>query len=121
MDNDDKLLEFKRDQIRRETGLTNEEFAADVLPWKDVSENNTARMGNNRIIDVTAVPNKAIGWIALFVALVSLIVWPVILGPAAAIMGVFAYTRGIRLLGVGSIIIGLISLIAYIVLVPFYT
>ncbi|HEY0827251.1 MAG TPA: hypothetical protein VGE40_04080 [Bacilli bacterium] len=84
-------------------------------------ENKTTRTGNNKIMDVTAVPNKAIGWTALFTALASLIVWPVILGPAAAIMGVFAYTRGIRFLGIGAIVIGLISLIAYIVLVPFYT
>lgn len=69
----------------------------------------------------TAGGNKTLGWIALIFAIASLFYWPAVLGPAAAIIGVIAYIRGNRALGVWSVAIGLIALLAFLFLIPYYS
>lgn len=62
---------------------------------------------------------RLVGWAALAMAIVSLFVWPAFFGPAAAITGFVAWTRGSRTLGVWSIALGLISFVLYLFLAPF--
>lgn len=69
----------------------------------------------------TANERKSLGWIALIIAIASLFYWPAVLGPAAAIIGFIAYIRGNRALGVWSVAIGLIALLAFLFLVPYYS
>lgn len=90
----------------------NEEFASEVMaddPYETAVQPETK-----------VTQNAAMGWLALTIAIASLFMWPAILGPSAAIIGFFALTRGHRALGIWSIVIGLISFMAYIVLVPLY-
>jgi hypothetical protein len=62
-----------------------------------------------------------LGWIALIVGIASLFFWPALLGSVAIIAGIFAWVRGSRALGSWSIVLGFISVVAYFLLVPYYT
>ncbi|GIQ67996.1 DUF308 domain-containing protein [Xylanibacillus composti] len=74
----------------------------------------------NREQPEQAQQGAGMGWAALILAIASLFLLPQLLGPAAAIVGAIAWTRGSRALGVWSIVIGLISLVSYFILVPLY-
>jgi len=63
---------------------------------------------------------RAIGWFGLVLAVISLFIWPAVFGTIAAIIGVVAYVRGSKGLGAWTIGIGLVSLLAYFFLVPYY-
>jgi hypothetical protein len=63
---------------------------------------------------------SSLGWASLVVAFVSLFLWPAILGPVAAVMGFVAYFQGSKALGIWSVVIGVISVLSYWVLVPYY-
>lgn len=69
----------------------------------------------------TGEGSKTYGWVAIVLAVASLFYWPAVLGPAAAIFGVVAYIRGSRALGVWSVVLGLLSLLAFLYLVPYYS
>lgn len=64
---------------------------------------------------------QAWGWIGLVVAIAALFIYPVVLGFAGIVLGVIAFVRGSRTLGVWSACIGVVALLAYYVIVPFYT
>lgn len=92
----------------------NEEYSAEVATMDNA---NLAEMND----EVGAQKRNATwGWAGLILAIASLFVWPVLLGPGAAVIGFVALTQGHRALGIWSIVIGLISFMAYIVLVPLY-
>ncbi|MNF02057.1 hypothetical protein D3C80_2011520 [compost metagenome] len=62
--------------------------------------------------------NRTSAWIAIILGIGSLLFWPAILGPAAVVMGVVAYASGNKSVGVWSVALGLLSVIAYFVLLP---
>lgn len=68
----------------------------------------------------TLADARGLGWIGLAVAVASLFIWPAILGTIAAIIGVIAYIRGSKAMGAWTVVIGLVSLIAFFFLVPYY-
>ncbi|NOU85175.1 hypothetical protein GC102_05180 [Paenibacillus sp. LMG 31460] len=127
---------FQKDQLRVESGLNHkEEYAAEITApirrinyaeqyktnkperletHSDVSDEEVAEL-------VEAVTrNKAVGYVALFVALASLFVWPVLLGVSGIVLGVIAFLMGNKRLGSWSIALGFIAVAAYFLLVPFY-
>ncbi|SEB41295.1 hypothetical protein [Paenibacillus sp. GP183] len=65
--------------------------------------------------------SKRIGYAALILALLSMFIWPVILGPAAIILGFMAYSGGKRGLGSWSIALGLLSFAAYFLLMRMHS
>jgi hypothetical protein len=70
--------------------------------------------------DVRARQGDAIAWISLLLGIASLFFWQAVLGPAAIITGIFAWVRGSRTMGTWAIVLGLIAVVAYFVLVPYY-
>jgi hypothetical protein len=62
-----------------------------------------------------------LGWISLIVGIASLFFWPALLGSIAMLSGIFAWIRGSRALGSWAIVLGFISIVAYFLLVPYYT
>lgn len=126
---DRTIDDFGKNEFGNELGseeLGNEEFATETAimekePFRPLNQPEEDRPNETRVEPETAVTqNAAMGWLALTLAIASLFFWPAILGPSAAIIGFFALTRGNRALGIWSIVIGLISFMAYIVLVPLY-
>lgn len=117
---------FQQDQLRIESGLnTQEEYAAEIAIPR--TRMNAVYEADSQVSDeevaelVEAVTrNKAVGYVALFVALASLFVWPVMLGISGIILGVIAFIMGNKALGSWSVALGFIAVAAYFLLVPYY-
>lgn len=62
----------------------------------------------------------ALGWVALVFAIASWFVWPVLLGATSVVLGFIAYRQGARGLGGWTMAIGLLAVVMYLVIVPFY-
>ncbi|MDQ0876897.1 hypothetical protein QFZ77_005556 [Paenibacillus sp. V4I3] len=127
---------FQKDQLRVESGLNHkEEYAAEIIaPTRRINyaeqykANKPERLETDSDVSdeevaelVEAVTrNKAVGYVALFVALASLFVWPVLLGISGIVLGVIAFLMGNKRLGSWSIALGFIAVAAYFLLVPYY-
>ncbi|MBM7565670.1 DUF4190 domain-containing protein [Paenibacillus sacheonensis] len=102
----------------------NEEAAAEIAvphaSMHDYYPDRTTTRLTNRAVRETKSAGVATGWAALILAVLSWIVWPVVLGATAVVVGFIAYWQGARGLGITSITLGMIAVLAYLVLVPFY-
>lgn len=123
-----------REQYLKETGEktnTDEEFAADMavdssagnrtvleVPDEDSPVDNSIRDAARQD---TEQGSRTLGWVALTLAILSLFVFPVLLGVSAVVVGIISYSRGTRALGAWAIVIGGIAVISYLVLVPYYS
>ncbi|NOU68116.1 hypothetical protein GC096_29220 [Paenibacillus sp. LMG 31461] len=120
---------FQKSQLHLESGLhAGEEYAAEIaVPQtrisRDYKSSSTSTVSDEEVAElVEAVTrNKAVGYIALFVALASLFVWPVLLGISGIILGVIAFVMGNKSLGSWSVALGLIAVAAYFLLIPYYS
>jgi|SRR5690625_1158375 len=63
--------------------------------------------------------SRMIGFSSIALAIISLFVWPVVLGSAAIITGIVSYVKGNKGLGVAGIVIGIISFIAAMMFYPY--
>jgi hypothetical protein len=139
----DKALkqQFQAEQLRKEAGMPesstkNEdvEYAAELTPSVQQvpsvamppphfthlrNEHETESI--DPVTIATAAPPRTFGYFAIIVAILSLFVWPVMFGPAAAILGLIAYMRGSKALGAWSIVLGILAIGAYFILLPFYS
>lgn len=135
-DVEEKSLEEKQsEQFRRESGETfKEEYASEVAPTVVPPVVLGRRALNNPEEDRPDEPvtrsqegtevrsgGRAVGWVAFILAIISLFVYPVLMGAGAIVLGIIAYVQGSRALGGWSVVIGGIALISYLVLVPYYT
>jgi hypothetical protein len=123
---DSVSMESKRSWLR-ESGIRDDEMAADfaVTP-SDVpaakgtgTGNSTERSINEHDSQVRSAGNS-LGWVALAFGVISLFLWPLLMGATAAVLGFVAYREGSRTLGVWSITLGLIAVAAYFLLSPLY-
>ncbi|MDR6880117.1 hypothetical protein [Bacillus sp. 3255] len=126
---------FQKEQFQKESGVTHqEEYAAEITaPSRRINYAEPYKAKNAEKVAQSDVPdeeidelveavtrNKAVGYIALFVALASLFVWPVLLGVSGIVLGIIAFFMGNKGLGTWSVVLGFIALAAYFLLVPFY-
>jgi hypothetical protein len=98
-----------------------EEFAAETAPAPRGAIPAKDEVRDADSDDVTMADKPYVGWFALALAIASLFVWPAVLGPAGAVLGLAAWVQGSRGLGIGAIILGVISFLSYLVLVPLYS
>ncbi|WP_224768229.1 MULTISPECIES: DUF308 domain-containing protein [Bacillaceae] len=68
----------------------------------------------------TAADGRRMGYLAIVLSVISLFVFPVILGAAGIIVGFIARRRGAEALGGWAIGIGIVSLILGIFILPFF-
>jgi hypothetical protein len=61
-----------------------------------------------------------LGWLALALSIISLFIWPVLLGAAGIIVGFIARRRGAETLGAWAIGIGIVAIIVRLFIMPFY-
>ncbi|MEB3100669.1 hypothetical protein [Ferviditalea candida] len=102
------------------------EFAAEATPLGPEAhrliEPEDDRPDQNRAANTGArQATPWVGWLALALAIASLFMWPAVLGPAGAVLGLMAYFQGSRSLGIWSMVIGIIAFVAYVAIVPYYT
>lgn len=104
------------------------EFSGELGPGQAFSSGMAPRLGQwadkERVPAADAGQNRDKGgsrttaWIAIILAIGSLLFWPGILGPAAVVMGAVAYASGNKSVGIWSVALGLLSVIAYFILLP---
>lgn len=102
-----------------------EEYAAEVAVPADQGIDRTSdrNQGETNTLNQerdTAAGKTMMGWFALALAIASLFVWPAILGPGAVLFGFVAWSQGSRTLGVWSIVLGIISFVAYLAVAPIF-
>ena len=122
MANNDEYPEYPEYRHSNESGRIsrdfNEEAAAELsVPYRPADR---SRLLREDALAKTNSAARATGWAALILAVLSWIVWPVLLGVTAAVVGFIAYRQGSRGFGIWSITLGLIAAAAYLVLIPIY-
>lgn len=130
MDNKDHIIDEQRDNDTTITGnhvndLTNtndtnngmrdEEIAAE-LTETDIVDNEQRNLDHQK--ETTDVIS-AYGWIALALSVLSFFIMPILFGAAGIILGFVARTRNAELLGNTAIIIGAISIVIQLFIIPF--
>ncbi|XEC96837.1 hypothetical protein AB6A23_10035 [Paenibacillus tarimensis] len=73
-----------------------------------------------RTADTTQAAGRTVGWFALAFAIASWFIWGVLLGATSVVLGFIAYRQGSRSLGVWSITLGIIALLANLILTPLF-
>lgn len=63
--------------------------------------------------------DRSLGYLALVLGIMSLFLWPIVLGPAAAIIGFVSYGKGQKTAGAWAIGLGIISALSYFIMIPF--
>jgi hypothetical protein len=102
---------------KKRKNIQDSEFAAEIADPSMLGEKREDYAGDGD----TGASNQSLGLVALAMSIASLFVLPQWFGLAGIVLGGAAWLMGFRGLGLWSIIIGSISLIAYIVLVPYYS
>lgn len=63
---------------------------------------------------------NGLGITGLILSLVSIFIWPAVLGPAGMIVGFFAWRRGARTTGIWAMVIGAFALLMALLILPAY-
>ncbi|WP_036745749.1 hypothetical protein [Paenibacillus sp. UNC451MF] len=118
-------------QLRKDWSLKDsDEYAAELVSTfgspvqapVDVNESPRLRMESASTEgERTQEKSRWLGYTALAVAVLSMFMFPTLFGSAAIVLGGISYMKGMRALGVWSVILGLISLAGYFLLLPLYS
>ncbi|MDP9699400.1 hypothetical protein [Paenibacillus sp. FSL K6-1558] len=102
-----------------------EEYGAEITPRA------TVRTRESNRVDSDAVPQKheadrvmestgrVAGYMGLAFGIASLFMWSIVLGPAAAVLGYYAYVNGRKTAGAWSIGLGIVATLSYFFMIPF--
>ncbi|AHV98413.1 hypothetical protein [Paenibacillus sabinae] len=94
-----------------------EEYAAEVSPLP--VRTNSAAGSVARPADKEGEAYKTVGYVGLALGIASLFIWPIILGPSAAVLGYYAYNNGRKTAGAWAIGLGIVATLSYFVMIPF--
>ncbi|MBP1999187.1 hypothetical protein J2Z69_000206 [Paenibacillus shirakamiensis] len=95
-----------------------EEYAADIAPTTSFTQSNEEKADPSYDNHADA-GGRTSAYIGLALGIASLFVWSIILGPIAAVLGFYAYSQGSKTTGMWAAALGVISILAYFVLIPF--
>ncbi|WP_080845053.1 hypothetical protein [Cytobacillus gottheilii] len=93
-----------------------EETAAEIAA--PVTTYNRSRSETNE--QPRAGEGKGVGYTALILSILSLFIWPVLMGAAGIVLGFVASRRGSKTLGGWAIGIGAVSIIIGLFILPFF-
>ncbi|GAS83078.1 hypothetical protein [Paenibacillus amylolyticus] len=100
-----------------------EEYGAEVAPPSVVRTGGTERAEPvpekheaDRVMESTG---KVAGYMGLAFGIASLFMWSIVLGPAAAVLGYYAYVNGRKTAGAWSIGLGIVATLSYFFMIPF--
>ncbi|WP_128896033.1 hypothetical protein [Longirhabdus pacifica] len=113
-DEENKLDDFN--PLHRDLFEENEEFSAEVIPTDVVPTNPSDNIAREQGQE----SSNMIGLIAIILSISSFFMFPAVLGPAGAVVGLITYTQGNVTLGIWSIVLGLTSFVAYFILLPLF-
>ncbi|MBW7454502.1 DUF4190 domain-containing protein [Paenibacillus sepulcri] len=98
----------------------NEEMSAELAVPPQAYQTDHTKEHVEEAVEQTRSAGQAAGWAALVLSVLSWFVWPLLLGATGIVVGFIAYRQDARGLGLWSMILGLISVIAYLVIIPLY-
>ncbi|OMF64648.1 hypothetical protein BK141_13270 [Paenibacillus sp. FSL R5-0765] len=135
MENDDNKFNFKdrpetnvegekkRMRVDYPRKTHREEYGAEVAPPTVVRTGGTERSEPvpekheaDRVMESTG---KVAGYMGLAFGIASLFMWSIVLGPAAAVLGYYAYVNGRKTAGAWSIGLGIVATLSYFFMIPF--
>ncbi|OMF06510.1 hypothetical protein BK129_12665 [Paenibacillus amylolyticus] len=100
-----------------------EEYGAELAPPTVVRTGGTERAEPvpekheaDRVMESTG---KVAGYMGLAFGIASLFMWSIVLGPAAAVLGYYAYVNGRKTAGAWSIGLGVVATLSYFFMIPF--
>ncbi|OMF13337.1 hypothetical protein BK131_15600 [Paenibacillus amylolyticus] len=100
-----------------------EEYGAEVAPPTVVRTGGTEQAEPvaekheaDRVMESTG---KVAGYMGLAFGIASLFMWSIVLGPAAAVLGYYAYVNGRKTAGAWSIGLGIVATLSYFFMIPF--
>ncbi|WP_413407817.1 hypothetical protein [Paenibacillus amylolyticus] len=100
-----------------------EEYGAEVAPPTVVRTGGSERAEPvpekheaDRVMESTG---KVAGYMGLAFGIASLFMWSIVLGPAAAVLGYYAYVNGRKTAGAWSIGLGVVATLSYFFMIPF--
>uniref|UniRef100_UPI00403F1CDC hypothetical protein n=1 Tax=Paenibacillus sp. FSL H8-0079 TaxID=2921375 RepID=UPI00403F1CDC len=100
-----------------------EEYGAEVAPPTVVRTGGTERAEPvpekheaDRVMESTG---RVAGYMGLAFGIASLFMWSIVLGPAAAVLGYYAYVNGRKTAGAWSIGLGVVATLSYFFMIPF--
>ncbi|WP_445490393.1 DUF4190 domain-containing protein [Niallia sp. 03133] len=110
---------------REQHGITNEDFleetSAEIAAPAPIAYERDRDIDRDRDRDVEREDGgKGIGITALILSIISLFVWPILLGAVSIVLGFMARRRGALSLGTWAISLGAISIIIGIFIAPFF-
>ncbi|MDT3426533.1 hypothetical protein J2Z22_002059 [Paenibacillus forsythiae] len=94
-----------------------EEYASEISPPSIRSD--TPDGSGERVGDREGEAGKTTGYAGLALGIASLFIWPIILGPVAAVLGYYAYTQGRKTAGGWALGLGIVATLSYFVMIPF--
>ncbi|GGD71262.1 DUF4190 domain-containing protein [Paenibacillus nasutitermitis] len=114
----------RKERVENETKADhhpyNEEMSAELAAPVGRLERTENQTKVHQAVEETTEAGRAAGWAALVLSLLSWFVWPLLLGATGAVVGFIAYRQGAKSLGLWSMVLGLISFLAYLVIIPIY-
>ncbi|WP_397331433.1 hypothetical protein [Paenibacillus illinoisensis] len=113
----------KRERVDYPRREHREEYGAEVAPPASARTERTEpaaavpeKHEADRVMESTG---KVSGYIGLACGIASLFMWSIVLGPAAAVLGYYAYVNGRKTAGAWSIGLGALATISYFFMIPF--
>jgi hypothetical protein len=104
-----------RDRVDYPRKDHHEEYAAEVAPGRPVEDRREAEGTGTG----TGTIGNTVGYIGLALGILALFMWSIVLGPIAAILGIYSFFNGKRTLGGWAIGLGLVATISYFAFIPF--
>ncbi|AKG35722.1 hypothetical protein [Paenibacillus durus] len=110
-------LRPRRVDYPRKSPEHREEYASEISPLPVRSDSPDG--SKERTADREGDADKTAGYAGLVLGIASLFIWPVILGPSAAVLGYYAYNKGRKTAGGWAIGLGIVATLSYFVMIPF--
>ncbi|KAA9007630.1 hypothetical protein F4V43_03855 [Paenibacillus spiritus] len=111
------ILRPRRVDYPRKSPEHREEYAAEVGALSSPEQGVTAD-GREEGKAREQEANRTTGYVGLALGIASLFIWSILLGPAAIVLGGYAYARKQKTVGAWAIGLGILSSLSYLVLVP---
>ncbi|MBR2563577.1 MAG: hypothetical protein IKE29_03040 [Paenibacillus sp.] len=102
-----------------------EEYGAEMAPQATVRSRETERTSSREIPEkheadgVMRSTGRVAGYTGLAFGIASLFMWSIVLGPAAAVLGYYAYVNGRKTAGAWAIGLGIVATLSYFFMLPF--
>ncbi|ASA26454.1 hypothetical protein B9T62_23990 [Paenibacillus donghaensis] len=100
----------------RQTREHREEYAAEINPLPLHASQSRKEAGPAA---EEKQGSRMLGYAGLAFGIASLFIWSAITGPAAIVLGLYAYSKGRKTAGAWAIGLGFVAALSYFVMIPF--